>query len=273
MERSDAVKKGQRVICLKIGGRAAADDSSMNELVAEIRELSNDTRFIVVHGGGAEVTRLSERLGFTPTFEDGVRMTSPGEMDVVDMVLSGTMNKTLVRRFAAAGVRAAGVSGSDGALFTGTPLNDSTRTAKIDRVDCTMLELLVDGGFLPIVASTSMTGAGVALNVNADEAAFAIAAALPADLLVFLSDIPGILAADGSVIPLLDERSVAEHIADKTITGGMIPKVRASVDALRAGTGGIVVGKFSSSGDLRRLLDGGIGSRVVLSEHADRRSR
>lgn len=245
----------------------------MSALVEEIRGLCSDTRFVVVHGGGAEVTRMSERLGYSPTFEDGVRMTSPEEMDVVDMVLSGKMNKTLVRRFAAAGVRAAGVSGSDGALFTGTPLNDSTRTGRIDRVDCVMLELLVDGGFLPVVASTSMTVGGVALNVNADEAAFAIAAALPADLLVFLSDTPGILAADGSLIPSLDERSVVERIADKTITGGMIPKVRASVDALRAGTGGIVVGKFSSSGDLHKLLNGDIGTRVVLSERADRRGR
>lgn len=242
----------------------------MNELVGDIRTLSNDIRFIVVHGGGAEVTKISEQLGYSPTFEDGIRMTSPEEMDVVDMVLSGKMNKALVRRFAAAGIRAAGVSGSDGALFTGTPINPATRTGTVDRVDCSILELLIAGGFLPIVASTSMTGEGVALNVNADEAAFAIAAALPADLLVFLSDTPGILTADGALIPRLDERLVAERITDKTITGGMIPKVRASIDALRAGTGGIVVGRFSSSGDLRKLLDGSIGTRVVLSEPSRR---
>lgn len=245
----------------------------MNELVGEVRTLAGDTRFIIVHGGGAEVTKVSEKLGYSPSFEDGIRMTSPDEMDVVDMVLSGKMNKALVRRFASAGLRAAGVSGSDGALFTGVPLNESTRTGTIDRVDCSILELLVDKGFLPIVASTSMTADGIALNVNADEAAFAIAAALPADLLVFLSDTPGILAGDGSLIPRLDEELAAERIADNTITGGMIPKVRASIDALRAGIGGIVVGKYSASGDLRSLIHGDIGTRVVLSNPSPRRAR
>jgi len=254
------------VICIKIGGRAAADDSAMDSLVGDIREMSNDAGFIIVHGGGAEVTRVSEALGQSPTFENGIRMTSHEEMDVVDMVLSGKMNKGLVRRFAAAGIQAAGLSGSDGALFIGKRLKDDTHTGTIVEVNSDILEVLIERRYLPIIASTSMTYAGVALNINADEAAFAIAADLPADILLFLSDTPGILTSAGDIIPELDERSIAENIADGTITGGMLPKVRASLDALRAGTGRIVVGRYSSSGDLRELLDGRLGTRVVLAD-------
>lgn len=264
-EKYRPVKEPLRLVCIKIGGRAATDEHSIAALMAEIAELSSTTRFVLVHGGGAEVTRVSQALGYTPTFRDGVRMTSAAEMEVVDMVLSGLMNKRLVRRFRASGVAAAGISGSDGGLFEGARLDESTHTGRVERVDTRLLELLIEGSYLPVVASTSTTAEGVPLNINADEAAFSIAAALPSDVLVFLSDTPGILSKDGMLLDVLDERSVGEKIADGTITGGMIPKVRASLDALRSGVGSIIVGQYTVAGELRNLLDGKIGTRVVLS--------
>ena len=254
-----------RIICIKIGGRAATDEASIASLVEEIAELSSEICFVIVHGGGAEVTRLSERLGHSPTFRDGVRMTSAEEMEVVDMVLSGRMNKALVRRFAAAGVPAVGLSGSDGRLFAGEPIEEGTHTGRITAVEPRLLQLLLEEHYLPVVASTSTTHDGVALNINADEAALSIAAALRADMLVFLSDTPGILASDGSLIPELDERSAQENITDGTISGGMIPKVRASIGSLEAGVGSIVIGQFRERGELSSLLAGQLGSRVVLS--------
>lgn len=257
-----------KIVCLKIGGKAAADVEAVEAMVREIAELSSTMRFIVVHGGGAEVTRLSERLGLSPTFTDGVRMTSAEEMGIVDMVLAGKINKSLVRRFHAAGRPAAGLSGSDGAIFTGRRLNDTTHTGTIDQVDTTLLKLLLEHLFLPVVASTSMTKEGVALNINADEAAFAIAGKLPADDLVFLSDIDGVLTGDGAVIDELTEAEVARAIEDGTISGGMIPKMRASLDALRAGVGRIAVGRYACQGDLRRLLRGESGTRVFIAKEA-----
>lgn len=259
------MNRSRELICVKIGGRAATDEGSISSLVEEIAGLSSQKRFVVVHGGGAEVTRLSERLGHSPTFRDGVRMTSAGEMEVVDMVLSGRMNKALVRRFAAAGVAAVGLSGSDGRLFEGKPIEEGTHTGKITAVEPRLLHLLLDERYLPVVASTSATREGIALNINADEAALSIAAALRADMLMFLSDTPGILASDGSLIPELDEHSVQEKIADGTISGGMIPKVRASIGSLEAGVGSIVIGQYRGRGELGRLLAGQLGSRVVLS--------
>lgn len=264
-ERSDQVNESPKLVCIKIGGRAAAD-VLMDSLVEEIARMSATIGFVLVHGGGAEVTRISRALGHSPIFRDGIRMTSPEEMEVVDMVLSGKMNKNLVRRFAASGVVAAGISGNDGALFVGKRLDDRTHTGRIDRVDTRLLRLLIEHSYLPVVASTSMTVDGIPLNINADEAAFSIAAALPSDLLVFLSDTAGILLKNGRLIPELTERTAAENIENGTITAGMIPKVRASLDALRAGVGGIIIGRYSASGALRKLLDGEIGTRVVLSK-------
>lgn len=243
----------------------------MDSLAREVATLADTLRFVIIHGGGPEVTRWSETLGYSPNFKDGIRMTTAEEMEVVDMVLSGKVNKAMVRRFVAAGIAAVGLSGSDGPLFTAVALNEQTRTGRIDRVDTSLLSLLLERSFLPIVASTSTSKDGVALNINADEAALAIAARLPAERLLFLSDTPGILSAKGELIPQLDELSAERHIEQGTITGGMIPKVRASLNALRAGVGAIVVGRYQSAGELRKLLDGGTGTQVVLA--AERRDR
>jgi len=252
-----------RVICIKVGGKAASDAAALSALIGEMVRLAGRYRFFLVHGGGAEVTRVSGLLGLKATFQNGVRLTSPPEMEVVDMVLAGKMNKAIVRQFQARGVAAFGLSGSDGRLFTGERIAPESHTGRISAVEVRPLLTLMEAGYLPVVASTSMSALGVALNINADEAAFALAARLPADTLLFLSDIPGILDGEKRVMPRLTGDGVRTAIASGVISGGMIPKVESSMKALADGVAGIVIGQYLADGDLERLLGGQAGSRIT----------
>ncbi len=250
-------------VLVKIGGRAAEDSARLGELCAEMGRASAGRSFLLVHGGGAEVTFLSRRLGIEAVFTDGIRQTSPEEMDIVDMVLAGRMNKHIVRVCRTCGLDAVGVSGSDGGLFMGQSSGGGreSRTGEILVVDRRLLDLLLDRGFLPVIAPTSMDAQGRGLNINADSVAFALARELPADALVFLSDIPGVLRG-GTVIPELSAGDATELVKAGVITGGMIPKVSASLDALSHGVGAVVIGRFEGPGDLDRLLAGKAGTRL-----------
>jgi acetylglutamate kinase len=257
-----------RIIAVKIGGKAASQEEAMRALVRETVSRSGRERFVLVHGGGAEVSRITRVFGLEPVFVNGKRMTSPAEMEIVEMVLAGKMNKSIVRLFQSMGVRAAGLCGSDGAVFTGESLEgtkpDATRTGAITGVDTALLRLLLDGGYLPVIASTSMDAAGGALNINADEAAFRIASALPAAALVFLSDIPGILK-DGEVLRSLTAEDARREIENGTISGGMIPKVESSLEALSEGVDRIIIGEYRKPGDLEALLSGAEGTSIRKS--------
>ncbi len=253
----------KRVVCIKVGGKAASDEAALSSLIAEMVRLSGSYRFFLVHGGGAEVTRVSGLLGLKATFQNGVRLTSAPEMEVVDMVLAGKMNKGIVRQLQAAGVAAFGLSGVDGRLITGERIAPESHTGRVTSVEVRPLLTLLEAGYLPVVASSSMTSGGIALNINADEAAFALAARLPAEILLFLSDIPGILDAEKRVIPDLTGDAVRAAIASGVISGGMIPKVESSLKALADGVSGIVIGQYLADGDLERLLSGQAGTRIA----------
>lgn len=258
------------IAVIKIGGRAASEKAALLQFLEEMSTLSSRYRFIIVHGGGAEVTKVTAKFGLTPVFKDGIRMTSPEEMDIVDMVLAGKMNKYIVR-MCGRYMPAAGLSGSDGKLFTGVRLScengDTTCTGEITKVDPTLLRLLLENGYTPVISSTSMDDEGMALNINADEAALAVAAALPAKHLIFLSDVPGILK-EGKVIEKLHRKQVEEEITAGTIAGGMIPKVRSSVQALEGGVGEIIIGRYADVEDLQKLLEGSKGTVITLEKEA-----
>ena len=249
-------------ILIKIGGRAAADRSAFTHLAKEIIKLQDDCSFFFVHGGGAEVTKISSVFGLKAEFEDGVRKTTPDEMDVVDMVLAGKMNKYIVRIFASEGLKPVGISGCDGRIFTGNSVVEGSRTGSITASDPALLDLLSEGGYLPVISSVSMSEEGLALNINAGEAALAAAAAIGADKLIFISDIPGILE-DAKVIPKLTPEGVKQKIKDGIISGGMIPKVESSVEALKNGVGSVIIGGYNSYGDLEGLIDGSLGSDIT----------
>jgi len=261
--------KSKSISVIKIGGRAASDQKTLISLITEMKSLDSEHHFILVHGGGAEVSRIGSIFGHTPRFVHGIRMTSPEEMDIVDMVLSGKMNKYLVR-LANRVTRAVGISGSDGFLFTGESIESGTgsvnHTGKITKVSTELVELLIENDFIPVISSTSMDNQGRALNINADEAALHIAAAVKADNLIFLSDIPGILH-DDRVLSCLNGKEAEAAIQKEIISGGMIPKVRSSLTALREGVGHVIIGRYSGSGDLTQLIQGNRGT-YLYKEHS-----
>lgn len=254
------------MILVKIGGRAVEPGEDLAALCDEMLSLSKEHRVLLVHGGGAEVTSLSRRLGIETVFRDGVRLTSPEEMDVVDMVLAGRINKRLVRLLRSRGLNAVGLSGSDGGIITGRMMSDAgdiaeSRTGEISAVDDRLLRLLLSNGYLPVLCSTSMDPEGRGLNINADAVAFGLAAQLGASALVFLSDIPGILR-EGSVIQALSADEARELIAKGVITGGMIPKVSASLEAMERGVQKVIIGRYEGAGSLGRLLESKQGTRL-----------
>jgi acetylglutamate kinase len=180
-------------LVLKIGGTVAVDPACTTLLIREIAALHRPV--VLVHGGGKLVTDVSARLGMTARFVDGIRVTTPGEMEIVDMVLAGRINAELVRRAQGTGVPAIGLSGADGALLTGRLVSvaGESRTARPHLVDPSVINLALGGGYLPIVATVGTGEDGDAVNINADDAAQAIAESLPGADLCYLSDIPGLL--------------------------------------------------------------------------------
>jgi acetylglutamate kinase len=249
-------------ILVKIGGKAAEQQQSVFALADEMRVLAKQRGIVLVHGGGAEVTAISKKLGIEAVFLNGVRQTSPEEMQIVDMVLAGRVNKDLVRQLRARGVNAVGLSGSDGGIFTGKVKGATpSRTGEITKVDGRLLALLLEAGYLPVISSTSMDADGVGLNINADEVAFGLAAHLAASTLVFLSDIPGIMS-EGSVIQALSTAEASQLAARGIISGGMLPKVSASLEAMEHGVQRVIIGQYQGAGSLGRLLEGKEGTRI-----------
>jgi len=255
------------VITVKIGGRTAEDSEQLRPFAADLKDLTAGHYPLIVHGGGAEVTRISKKLGFEPRFHEGIRITSSEEMDVVEMILSGKVNKHLVRFFQSCGLPAVGLCGADGATFTGRTLGTvdgkETRTGNVAEVDPRLLAALFTAGFLPVLSSTSMDKRGVGVNINADAVAFEIACRLDSESLVFISDIPGVLK-HGQVVKSLKRDEVRREIAAGTITGGMIPKATSAVEALKHGVGQVIIGQYCGRGSLRALLEGGMGTCIHL---------
>jgi acetylglutamate kinase len=245
------------VITIKIGGKSAEDVDQLGPFAADLNDLMRDHFPLIVHGGGAEVSRISKQLGITLS----------EEMDIVEMILSGKVNKRLVRFFQSKGLPAVGLCGSDGATFSGRTLGKidgkETRTGNVAGVDPSLLTALFAAGFLPVLSSTAMDKKGVGVNINADSVAFEVACRLQSQTLVFISDIPGVLKND-QVLKSLNRDEVRKEIAAGTINGGMIPKATSAVEALKHGVGQVIIGQYCGRGSLRALLEGGMGTRFHL---------
>jgi acetylglutamate kinase len=259
-----AHKLDRPVVLLKIGGRMAEEEASLRELALDLKDLLQAGSYpVLVHGGGAEVSRISRELGIEPLFHEGVRVTSPEEMGIVEMILCGRVGKRLVRLFQSCGLAAVGLSGADGRIFTGRPLGRilerETRTGNVERVEPGLLKVLLEAGYLPVLSSTTADESGAGVNINADTVAFELACALGSSSLLFLSDIPGVLSG-GKVLARLDRAGAHGAIRDGTITGGMIPKATAALEALKKGVGRVVIGQYGGRGSLSALLEGGLGT-------------
>ena len=267
--QSDSETAVSPTVVVKLGGAVAAVPAKLADLIGDVGELvAAGSRVVIVHGGGAEVSALSERLGLKPRMVDGVRQTTAEEMDVVDMVLCGLVNKRVVRACAGAQLSAVGICGSDGHLFAvrrlagnGVAAADASHTGEVEAVAPALLHHLLDAGYVPVVASPAHLAPDVPMNINADAAALELAPALRAQALLFLSDVAGVLS-DGVPVAALTPAAAEAEIARRTITGGMIPKVRAAVGAVTRGVSSVVVGRYEGRHTLQRMLAGRQGTTI-----------
>jgi len=223
----------------KIGGNELNVPGFLEELADIFHGLTRmGGGAVVVHGGGQDIAALQTRLGLEPVKVDGLRVTDAASLNVAEMALSGRANKQIVRALLAAGHDAVGLSGVDGRLMTAHkkvhPTADLGLVGEVIAVRVALLRRLLQDSIIPVISPISLGADGLTYNVNADEAAAAIAAALGADTLDFVSNVPGVLA-DGELVPHLSPETAETLIASGTIAGGMIPKVRAALDALERG--------------------------------------
>ena len=256
---ADPPDSSRFVIILKIGGNELDDDSFLFGLVQAVKSLQQDGKYpIIVHGGGKTIADYQKRLGLETLFIEGLRVTDEASLDVAEMVLSGLMNKRIVRQLVNEDVRAIGISGiDDGTVCVEKmwhPHGDLGRVGEVQDVDTGLLNALLDAGIVPVVSPISI-GAfdGLSYNVNADHVAAAIAAAVAAIKLIFVSNVPGVLIA-GRVVRGITADQCEEWIADGSISGGMVPKVRSAVDAIRRGVTQAVITNIAGVQE-----DGGTG--------------
>lgn len=243
---------------VKVGGRPQGDPS-LPALIAETWDAMSDA-LVLVHGGGDEVSTLQKAMGITAQFIDGKRVTTQQDVELVRMALSGTANKRLVSALVREGVRAIGLSGEDASLIAATPV-DSVRMGHVgapQRINSSLLEHLLDGGYLPVISPVSRNvghDLGPALNVNADDAAAAIAVALQATELLIVSDVPGVLV-DGKAVDTLTVAEARGLVHDGRASGGMSAKLTASITAVEGGV------KRVRISDLRGITDRKAGTVI-----------
>lgn len=245
---------------IKIGGRAQGDPRLIVQLAAAA---GRGESLAIVHGGGDEVSALQRRLGLEPQFRGGRRVTSAEDLELVRMVLSGATNKRLVAQLLSAGVRAVGISGEDAALLQAHVTDpEFGRVGGLMTAYPALLTHLWSGGFIPVVSPLGRDvddPQGGGLNVNGDDAAAAIAAALGADELLLVADVPGVLDDAGSTIPELDSSAWQTLVASGVAKGGMAAKLEAGALALRGGVRRVRIG------DLRAITDASAGTRLIQS--------
>jgi acetylglutamate kinase len=242
------------VTVLKVGGNEVDDPAWVARFAASAAERGG--RLVVVHGGGKEVTALQRLLGAEPEWRDGLRVTTAEAMRAVAMVLSGLVNKRLASALLTAGVDAVGISGEDGGLLRARLAAGGSmgRTGEIVAVRADLLHVFLGQGLLPVLSPVSRGPDGMALNVNADDAAAAVAAALGAAELLFVSNVAGVLEG-GAVLEGVEAGEVEALIAGGTANGGMAPKLRAAARAASA------VGRVRIGG-LEMLKNETAGTRV-----------
>jgi acetylglutamate kinase len=247
----------------KLGGPALEDAGLLPALAAELRRARS--RVLVVHGGGRHVERTLRALGIESRFVGGRRETSPEAMEIVEMVLSGAVNKSLAAGLTAAGLPAVGLSGRDAGLLRARVQPGLGRVGTPEAVDARVLEAAWAGGLVPVVSPVSSGPQGEPLNVNADEAALALAVALHAAALVYLSDVDGV-RLDGKTVESLDADTARHAMTRGAIAGGMAMKVETALQAVAAGVPEVIVAGKA------RLLGGFGGTRMRTGAAAGARA-
>jgi acetylglutamate kinase len=260
-----------RTIVVKVGGHAM-DEPLMRRAFAEDLILLRwvGVSVVVVHGGGPQIAEMLARLGIRSRFAAGMRITDDATMEIVEMVLGGGVNKELVGQINRHGGRAVGLTGKDGGLAIARRLTavgpegiDPGRVGEVETIDPTVLQRLA-ADFIPVIAPIAVTAEGETLNVNADPFAARLAAALGAEKLVLLTDVPGVRDAAGALIATLGAARARALIAEGTISGGMIPKVEYALEALADGVRKIHIidGRLEHALLLEIFTDTGVGTEL-----------
>jgi acetylglutamate kinase len=268
-----------RTFVVKYGGHAMVDAELKESFARDVCLLRYvGIRVVVVHGGGPQINQTLSRLGITSKFSGGLRITDDETMDVVEMVLGGSINQDIVGNICKFGGRAVGLSGKDDLFMRAERIEaveskaadgktvdiDLGRVGEITQVSCGLLEKLVSEGFIPVISPIAVGPNGEALNVNADTAAAAVAAALRAAKFVLMTDVDGVLDANKQLLASLRAGDIERLIAEGTIVDGMVPKVRCALDAVDGGVEKvhIIDGRRRHALLLEIFTDQGVGTEI-----------
>ncbi len=268
-----------KIVVIKYGGNAMVSDELKKQVMEDIALLHMvGVRVVLVHGGGPEINRVLGRMGKKPRFINGLRVTDEETVDVVQMVLSGKVNKSLVAMLDRLGARAIGLSGVDDQLIQAAIKDpDLGYVGRITGVNVQVLETLMDAGYIPVVSSVGCDSDGNIYNINADTAASYIAGAIGAERLFMMTDIAGILRDKddpGSLLSAIDIDEAVQLFNEGVISGGMIPKVECCIDAILRGVHRVIVmdGRVNHSILLEILTNEGVGTMVMESKGHDNKT-
>jgi len=231
-----------KTVVIKYGGHAMTEEKLRASFAVDVVLLKFiGLKPVIVHGGGPQIASTLARVGKESTFVEGLRVTDDETMDVVEMVLGGKVNREIVESIQRGGGRAVGLTGSDGALLRvrRKTVNgqDIGRVGELVQVDSRVIDSVSESGFVPVVAPIGVDDDGLTYNVNADEAAGGLAAALGAEKLMLLTDVEGVLDADGQLLSQITSKDAQKYVDEGVITAGMIPKVGCCMRALGEGVG------------------------------------
>ena len=258
-----------KIVVVKYGGNAMVNEQLKQQVMEDIVLLwLIGVKVVLVHGGGPEISETMGRLGKKPAFVDGLRVTDRETVDIVQMVLAGKINKTLVNLLEMHGGQAMGISGMDGRLIEARIKDERLGfVGEITHVNIQPVTDLLEKGYIPVISTLGCDRQGNAYNINGDTAAARVAGALEAERLILLSDIPGLLRDKDDPATLIPALSIAEANALRqkgVISGGMIPKVECCVDAIRQGVKNVIImdGRVPHSILMEILTDEGAGTMI-----------
>lgn len=268
-----------KVIVVKFGGNAMGKKEYITSFANDIVLLQQVGMLpVVVHGGGPQIGEMLSKLKIKTEFINGLRVTDSATIDVVEMVLSGVTNKSIVTAISNSGAKSVGISGKDGNLITAKRLtkidenSDSNLEKVIDlgyvgepeKIDPQVIKALINEKMIPVIAPVGMGNDGLTYNINADTAAGAISAAMKASRMIMLTDVTGVLDKNGNLIPDLTIDQALELIEKKVVVGGMIPKVKTCIDAVQGGAEASVImdGRMPHSLLLELFTEHGVGTII-----------
>ena len=272
-----------KTVVVKYGGNAMVDDRLKESFARDIVLMKAvGINPVVVHGGGPQIGSLLEQLSIESRFVDGMRVTDSQTMDVVEMVLGATINKEIVNLIGSAGGRAFGVTGKDGQLIRAKKLKVSHQTpemsvpeiidighvGEVESINKSVIDMLVQGDFIPVIAPIGVGADGASYNINADLVAGKVAEVLEAEKLILLTNVAGLQDKQGEILTGLSVSRVDQLIEDGTIYGGMLPKIRCALDAVKSGVpcAHIIDGRVDHAVMLEIFTDEGVGTLITNQE-------